>query len=66
VVSAKQGALVLPRGLGLRIRNGRDELVDHLAARFAAQILYLLHLDICVLLRVLLSLLVARAVLHHC
>jgi hypothetical protein len=59
VVSAKEEALLLPRGLGFRVRDGRDELVDNLAAGLAAQVLHLLHLDVCVLLRILLSLLVA-------
>jgi hypothetical protein len=51
--------VVLPRRLGMRVYDGMEELVDNLAARFVADGIDLLDLDVCVLLGILLSLLVA-------
>jgi hypothetical protein len=51
--------VLLPRRLGVRVYDGLDELVDNLAARLVADVVDLLDLGVCVLLRVLLSLLVA-------
>lgn len=49
--------------MGLHVRDGREELVDDLAATLAADVLDLLQLDIRRLIRLLLSLLVAAGVL---
>jgi hypothetical protein len=51
--------ILFPRRLGVRVYNGMEELVDDLAARFVADGIDLLDLDVCVLLGILFSLLVA-------
>ena len=51
--------ILLARWLGMRVYNGLDKLVDNLAAGLVANLVNLLDLGICVLLRVLFSLLVA-------
>lgn len=56
-------ALLLAWGLCVSVRDGDDQLLDDLAARLAAHVLNLLDLVVCVLLCVIFSLLVARAVL---
>lgn len=57
---------LLPRRLGLRIRDSRNQLVHNLGARLLANVIDLLDLDVGRLLRILLGLLVARAVLRAC
>ena len=51
--------VLLPRRFGLCVDDGFDELVDYLATRLLAQVLDLLDLGICILLRIFLGLLVA-------
>lgn len=63
VRSSSKFALLLARGLCVGVCNGGDQLLDDLAARLVAQLFDFLDLFVCILLRVFLSLLVARAVL---
>jgi hypothetical protein len=62
----RTGALLLARGLCVGVRDSSDQLLDNLAARLVAQFLNFLDLIVCVLLCVILSLLVAGAVLYDC
>lgn len=62
--SSRNVALLLARGLRVGVCDGGDQLLDDLAARLVAQLFNFLDFVVCVLLRIVLGLLVAGAVLY--